>query len=313
MADEVSRLQRGGDAECRLFQKFAEQGHYGGRTYPSNTRQGTYAATPSGIFLASINANQPVAVADMMRRALEKWKTLPRDQRLMADAAPSQAGNLIRAERFYPVGGLVLQVHSRDLPREQASAEQGNRWYGQAWNNDFAWFTKVEARQLLPPTVATGARHEVPETLVRRIARLCIVDNVRGQTEPYSDSDVKEARMSAAVQKVDGDIASLRLEGQTKTNREGMWSIAGYRDMERPSQQKRGIETRLLGNAKFDLKAERFVSFELVALGTRTGATQYNGRQNDSGPAPIGFAFTLAGDKPAEHVAPAHFWGYGWR
>jgi len=79
-ADEVFRLQGGTDPECRLFQKFAEQGHYGGR--PGTTRQGTYAATPSGELLASINSNDPQRIADMLRRALDKWQTLPRTARV---------------------------------------------------------------------------------------------------------------------------------------------------------------------------------------------------------------------------------------
>ena len=68
VADEVGRLQRGDDAECRLFQGFCEQGHYGGRTLPTRTRQGIYAIAPSGRFLASINATQPDRIAAMLRK-----------------------------------------------------------------------------------------------------------------------------------------------------------------------------------------------------------------------------------------------------
>ena len=53
------------------------------------------------------------------------------------------------------------------------------------------------------------------------------------------------------------------------------------------------------------MKQEQFVSFELVAVGTRWGATQNNSRRNDVDPAPIGFLFTLAGDGPCERIAPA--------
>ena len=68
-ADEVGRLQSGGDAECQLFRKIAEQGHYAGRTQPSRTRQGTYATTADGTFLASWNKNDPRFVA----RSLPSW------------------------------------------------------------------------------------------------------------------------------------------------------------------------------------------------------------------------------------------------
>src|SRR5437016_2231892 len=87
VADEVNRLQSGRDPECRLFQKVAEQGHYGGRP---GTRQGTYAATPSGILLASINSNDPARVAAMLERALAKWETLSRAERLLAEDPHTQ-------------------------------------------------------------------------------------------------------------------------------------------------------------------------------------------------------------------------------
>jgi hypothetical protein len=312
----VYRLQSGSDAECRLFQKFSEQGHYGGRSFPSTTRQGTYMVTPSGVFLASLNSNDPQAVAAMMRRALDKWKTLPREERVGAELAASRPAELSRAERFYPTDGMALQVHSRDLPREgasQASTQEITSWRGQSWNNDFAWFTKAEARSFLPANVTAGARQEVPEALTRRLARLHIVDNVRGQVDSFAEQHVKSAKLEAQVEKVEGDVATLKVSGETHTSAEGVWSIAGYRDMNRPSPQKRGIEAKLLGRARYDLKKDRFVAFEMVAVGTRWGATQYNGRSNDLAAAPIGFAFTLAGDRPAERVAPAHFRAYGWR
>jgi hypothetical protein len=112
---------------------------------------------------------------------------------------------------------------------------------------------------------------------------------------------------------VKGTIVTLRLEGETRAAAEGMWSVAGYRDMDNPTLQKRGFETRVLGSAEFDTERGRFVNLEMLAVGTRWGGTTYNGRSDDLAPAPIGAAFTLAGDSPAERVAPAHFSRYGWR
>jgi hypothetical protein len=39
---------------------------------------------------------------------------------------------------------------------------------------------------------------------------------------------------------------------------------------------------KLLRSANFDRKQGRFVSFEVVSVGTRWGGTQYNGRGNDA-------------------------------
>ena len=145
-ADEVGRLQTGKDAECRLFQKIAEQGHYAGRTRPSRTRQGTYATTADGTFLASWNNNDPRFVAGKLREALKNWDKLRAEGRKFSGEDPLDIAQLNRADRFFPEGGLVLKVNTRDLPRDPP---QQGRW-ANAWNQDFAWFTKDEAGQFLP-------------------------------------------------------------------------------------------------------------------------------------------------------------------
>jgi hypothetical protein len=304
----VSRLQSGNAPDCTLFQKIGEQGHYAGRKVPSETRQGTYAAAPSGVLLASLNSNDPNLVAAMLERALAKWEALPREQRLLADT-PIGTASVQGWQRLYPADGLVLRVNSRDLPREQAD----NSGRGQTWNLDFVWFTKAEARQFVPAEIKNGAHTELPQELVERIARLHLVDNVRGETQPFPPTAVEKAVISSKIVEVDADTVKLHLEGATKASMEGIWSIAGYRDMASPSPQKRGYETKILGKAEYDVKKERFKSFEMLAVGMRHGATQYNGRSRDPGPAPMGHAFTLAGDTPAERVPPAFFGAYGWR
>jgi hypothetical protein len=300
-ADEVYRLQNGTDAECRLFQQFAEKGHYGGR--PGTTRQGTYAATPGGELLASVNSNNPERIAAMLRDALARWEKLAPGDRLPAGDPKDPAPAPRRAERHYPDGGLVLHVYSRDLPR--ADAAEG--WRGKAWNQDYAWFTKEEAGRFLPEVPRVGQKHDVPAPLVRRIARAHLVDNVRGQTRPFDNKHVETARLTAAVEAVDGGVVSLRLEGETRAAAEGNWPVGGRRGGRDATPQKRGYEAKLLGKATYDATKERFLTFELVAVGTRWGATQFNVRRDDPGPAPMGVLFALAGDGPWERVAPAFF------
>ena len=124
-ADEVGRLQSGRDAECRLFRKIAERGHYGGRTQPSRTRQGTYAITADGTFLASWNNTDPRIVAGKLREALQNWDRLKAEGRKFLGDDPLEIAQLDRADRFFPEGGLVLKVNTRDLPRD--SPQQRDR------------------------------------------------------------------------------------------------------------------------------------------------------------------------------------------
>jgi hypothetical protein len=291
-ADEVYRLQNlrtGTDPECRLFQKFAERGHY---RRPGATRQGTYCVTPSGVLLGSLNSNDPKRVAGLLEKALARWRTLRREERLLPTDPKKQLAAIRRPERFYPKGGLVLHVTSRDMPRKAATAGPARAgWRALAWNQDFAWFTKGEARQFLPAEAEVGKKRDLPPPLIRRIACAHLVDNVRGQTAPFEEREVKKAHLTAEVTAVDGDVVSLRLEGETLTARE------------RPREH--GLDMRLLGKATYDRAEGRFRAFELVALGSRWGGTRLNGRRRDPDPAPIGILFTLAGDGPCERVAPA--------
>jgi hypothetical protein len=290
--DEVSRLQNlktGTDPECRLFQKFAELGHY---RRPGATRQGTYCISPSGVLLGSINSNDPKRIADLLEQSLAKWGTLKRAERLLSTDPRKQLADIKRPERYYPEDGLVLNVISRDLPREKGKANPTRTgWREFAWNQDFAWFTKAEARQFVPPEAKVGHKQDLPVPLLHRIACVHLIDNVRGQTSPFEETQVKKARLTTEVTAVDGDVASLRLEGETRTAMEG--------------RREHGLEMRLLGRATIDLAKGRFLAFELVAVGSRWGGTQLNGRRGDVDAAPIGILFTLAADSPCERVAPA--------
>jgi hypothetical protein len=283
-------LQGGTDPECRLFQKFADLGHYGGR--PGSTRQGTYVTTASGAFLASVNSNDPERIMDMMRRGLEKWRALPRAERLLPTDPKDQLAAIKRPERFYPNDGLVLYVTSRDLPREAPMPLPPRMaWHEHAWNQDYAWFTKAEARQCVPAEPKVGQKHDLPAPVVNRIVCAHLVDNVRGQTAPFNESQIKKARLTAEVTGAAGTAISLRLEGESLAAGEGP----------RPH----GLDTKLLGKATFDTAKERFTDVELVAVASRWGATQNNSRRGDLDAAPMGIVFTLAGDGPCERVAPA--------
>jgi hypothetical protein len=65
-----------------------------------------------------------------------------------------------------------------------------------------------------------------------------------------------------------------------------------------------GLDLMLIGRARWSEAAQRFIGFDLIATGSRWGASQYNSRLDDLGPAPIGLAFRLAGDAPRDRTPP---------
>lgn len=312
VADEVGRLQRGEDRECRYFQSFAEQGHYGGRTEPSNTRQGIYAIAPSGAFLASINTRNATQMAEMLERALAAWEALPRELRLLPTDPADERGSSRRYEARFPAGGVALRVTARDLPRAEPPASRRGDWRPAAWNEDWAWLRASEVRALCAPEPLPepGSTWTVPGDLARRLARAQLVDFVRGQTVAYRDEEVEHAELRVTLERIEDGLLHLHLAGSSRTRAVGRWKIAGF---ERPDEdQVRGLDLEWSGYARYSPADSRLAHLELVCAGTRSGATQFNGRDDDPGPAPIGFCFELVELAPDRLVAPAQIWSYGW-
>ncbi len=319
VADEVHRLQSRDDPECRWFQGIAEHGHYAGRVKPTNTRQGIYMATPNGKFLGSLNSTNADQVLRKMQESLASWEKLSESERLLDKSAVHDPSQISRNENKFPEQGLVLQVFSRDLPRDQHGKQnaEGKRhepvdWRADAWNQDHAWFKASELDDMLPNEWNVGATRELPNHLLQRIARAHLVDNVRGQTPPYQSKQLQEATWSVEIVAGENEQYHLRYQGLTECIAEGRWSVNGFKDMSNPESRERGVKTALLGFAVYDRTTNRFLEFELIANGTRWGGTQYNGRADDLDAAPIGYYFKLAGDRPSERVAPELFHAYGW-
>jgi hypothetical protein len=288
-ADACDRMQREScqDEDALLFRKFA-----GKRTSTKRNRggnQGHYAVTPSGELLASSSNTDPKALAEMMKQALDKWATLPREKRLLSKAPdPQAAKNWQRMEALYPEDGLALRVVARDQKRE--------RWPDS--NLDYAWFRKDEARAFFSAEPTKDAQHAVPRELVQRLARFHLIDNVHALNYTFFPREaIEQARLTSTVHQVQGDLVSLRFEGETRA------SIV--------SPKKIGYAPKLMGRATFNLKEQEFVSFELLAVGMRWGLGNCNQRHNPA-PALMGIVFTLAGDSQAERLPPAFISRYGW-
>ncbi len=323
-ADEVWRLQNREGAECDLFRVIAEQGHYAGRTEPTNTRQGIYALAPSGTLLASVNTRRAGEMASMLEYALDQWEQLPEEARYLPTQQVTNRPLQLRLEAAYPKDGLALRTHSRDLPRDPAKYSDERRrrdrnWRRHASNRDYAWFRASEVRQFIPRMLAVGQMTDVPERLIKRLARLHLIDNVRGQTSSFDAKHVQLAELTSRITAIDEDSITIELTGRTRTvfpgvERNGDEEPADNPERSRrrhdPSLNERGVETDLLGTATLNRSANTFSSFELIAIGSRWGGTRYNSRERDLDRNGIGFLFTLAEDDPP--VAPAFLWEYGW-
>jgi len=287
-ADACDRMQKETcqDEDAVLFRKFAKQ-----RTIKKGNRggaQGHYAVAPSGELLAASSSANPQVLVEMMKQGLAKWAELPRERRLLPKAPDPKVAEKWRGkERLFPEDGLVLRVVARDQTRE--------RWPDA--NLDYAWFRKDEARAFLPTDPKPGDQHEVPRQLIQRLACFHLIDNVHALNYTFfSKESVEKARLATTVVGVDGDLVSLRFEGQTRAVIQS---------------KKIGYAPKLLGRATYNLKDQRFASLELVAVGLRWGLGSCNQRHNPN-PELMGIVLTIAGETPAERLPPAFISRYGW-
>lgn len=305
VAENCSPLQVQQDAKGEFFRKVAEQGHYAGRTVPSATRQGQYACTPDGTLLASINTREAEKLLGMLDQALQRWQALGSPTEPIPESyAPDPR---FPGLSLYPHDGLVLRVYSRDLPR--AVDTRPADWRVRAVNYDFAWFTRDEMLSLLPPRPHEGQRYAVPWPVVRRLARFHLLDNVRGETPAWKEDEVRAAAMMIEVVAVEPPLVHLRLDGTVLNVARGTWAVRPF--YEKYPDMERGYHCRLYGCLTFDQAQQRFVRFDVLAVGDRWGGTEHNVRWDDLDPAPLGIAFELSGDVPQERIPPhANLWDY---
>jgi hypothetical protein len=307
LAENCSPLQTQQDAKGEFFRLVAEQGHYGGRTIPSATRQGQYAFTADGQLLSSINTRDAERTQGMMLQALERWRELATDRAAArpADLAPYERD--LRYPDLYPAGGLVLKQTLRDLPRAFDAPIPQVR--PEAINFDYAWFTKDDAALFLPEKLEVGQRKDLPRRLVRRLARFHLLDSVRGETPAWRDEHVTHAHLTTEVTRVDGPRVHLTLRGTVLNQQAGTWAVRPFR--QKWDHLTRGYDCALYGELTYDTSTERFTQFDLLATGDRWGGTEHNNRQEDQLTAPMGIAFHLAGAAPADRTPPhANLWDY---
>jgi hypothetical protein len=292
VAENSSALERQTDDKGEFFRHVAEQGHYGGRTFPTSTRQGSYTFLADGTFLASINSTDPEKMAGMLRDALDRFAKLGE----LGAPSPAQLVDTRPEDEGYPADGLVLQATVRDLPRPADQPPPDHKW-----NLDYVWIRSDEARALVPEPIAAGTRRDWPENVVRRLARFHLRDYVRGEPFNWPEEAIRHAEIASEIVAVDGDAVRLVLRGAVRLEADVAWVAPEDGETKRYDN---GFDCQLYGEATWDAARERFTAFALVAAGERWGTNQYNFRYDDLGPAPIGIAFELAGTTPGDRTAP---------
>lgn len=264
--------------EHQFFKKYGEAMPPRAWNHPG-TKQGIYMMGPNaeyleGKFAASADAAD---IRARLQRATVRWEAL------RASAGYANAPIPVVKSTLPPgiEGEVVFQVNLRDLPRGPGD-KSGQRitqvdrsrdgmfefakW---AWNEN--WIGLPSAAAWVPSGAAEEA---VPPAIVQRIAREVLVDNVRGQAQGWQVGEVKVAELSK--RRLSSSGGNVRIE---------------YRGRVRLEGGGRGYDATLYGQGVWNGSA--FTALDLVASGQRWGASRFNQREQDPGPAPMGVALSL--------------------
>ena len=164
-----------------------------------------------------------------------------------AAPAPPSATPGHRWEDSYPIGGLALQRWARDVDSAPTGQPKS------PVNQDAVWFAANELRGFAPAEGVVGASCAVDPQLVARLARFAFVDNVRGQTLPFSSKALTVASMHSVVAAVDGDVRTLHFSGQTAATTDGTDPGEAYWRSARAWP--RSLAVNLAGEARWDAAA----------------------------------------------------------
>ncbi len=241
---------------------------------PGGTTQGFYAFAPDGALLAGWNHRGVPQMKERLTKALASYR-------------PTTAEALIGSDdpqfvRTPPVGGLVLEVHSRIVKAAWPKpADDFERTMQESSGFDHLWITKEEVAALV-----TG---RFPQSLATRIARFHCIDNTRGEPPTWEQGEVKVCRFTATPDgnaDCAGSTASLELEGELSL---------------RTSTGDRGFDASLRG--VIERKADAIVRFDLAIRGEFFGEGEYT-RGAPPGKFTLAIVFTLADDGEHSKVPP---------
>lgn len=264
----------------QFFKRFGESMPKGDWNHPG-TKQGIYMMGPDaeyleGRFAASGDAGD---IRARLKRALDRWEVMARQKGYKNLPIPDR--------KWSPppgiAGSLILRVNLRDLPRgegdksgsrrEDLNPNPGywldfTRW---AWNENW-----IALESPLPLVTRSREWQQVSSEVISRIAREVMVDNVRGQAPIWPAGALKDASLS------------MRLVA----TREGVDRIE-YSGKVRLEEGSRAYAATLYGIGEWERGKGTFRALDLVAAGMRRGASRFNQRERDLGPAPMGVSLSL--------------------
>lgn len=149
-----------------------------------------------------------------------------------------------------PEGTLDLRISSRGYAFNGMTTFDHR--HPKFYHLDRLWFKPSEWRAWLPARLEVGAKTSVTGPAYTRIV---LLSHMQAGQSAWWESHIREGSMESEVVRVDGDKVSLRITARYVMRGDSEWCTDTY-------------DGRLLADATYDRKAQRFDQFELGMLGT---------------------------------------------
>lgn len=236
---------------------------------------------PNGEYLeARFASSNGEDIAEKAKRALERWEVLRKQQGYANKPIPHVETRL--PDKELENNRMVLRVNLRDLPRTvggkvtkfeevgriQEAWPDFRKW---AFNENWYGTQNVEAF-----VTDSGTPVTVENSEFHTICTQVLVDNVRGQAPTWDDESIRSAKLTKKRIEVKDGFWRIEFDGSAELRR-----------------GKNSYSPRLYGQGLWDPKTKKFLTFELVSTGMRTGSWPFNNRTDDLGPAPMGVSLVL--------------------
>jgi hypothetical protein len=224
---------------------------------------------------------------------LKKWKEIPAERRkTLADFGEYDAS----LDPAPPAGGLRFNVFARAFVRNGGALEIYKTKVTRSLEagRDHLWLTAAEAASLFP----AGASLQVPDAIVDRISRTCLVDLVRvgGNGNARKPDDILAREMTITTIETKEGMQRLKILGTVRVATHDVGSGA------RPAEPKKD-DYRISGEVSFDSKRRAFTRFEFVAF-SETGHYDEIAQKV----LPFAVAFELSsGETPSDLLPPAFY------
>lgn len=289
VAQDVQYLQyQPTDAEVgKFFSTIMEQApRFNGRS-PDTTRQGFYAFDASGRLLGAMNSRRSRRLVRILEEARRQFEINP-PTGLTLPATDSPRGPRP------PEGTEVARVFTRISPKpteneDPRSRERRRRRDNNGIGRDYLWMSKDEVTAL--------RKGQLSEAWLGRILRFHLLDNVRGEPDPWSADNVELAQFESP--NVD------RSEEQTVVSFTGQFRMRANATERLPE---RGYEGTLEGQITFGPKGA-LTDLKILATGEAWGRSRYTPGSPD-GRFPLKIAFVNATQPRHREVPPGmYFFG----